>query len=267
MHGQGKNKTGRNGKNLIIHVPCGTLVRDRETEEIIGDLVQDGQRLVTAKGGRAGLGNTSFATSTDKAPRKATPGEPGEAKWLYLELKLLADVGIIGLPNAGKSSFLAHISAANPKIAAYPFTTLIPHLGTITLDNGESLVIADIPGLIEGAHQGLGLGDQFLRHVERSKILLHVIDIATPYHGDPVRDYEVIDTELRECRRGLEGKLRLIAMNKIDCPHTEQNQKSLQSFLKGLKIPVFSISALTGEGIENLLGYIVNISGEKQDRP
>jgi GTP-binding protein len=265
-HGQGKNKTGSNGRDRIIHVPCGTVVVDQASDEVIGDLVTDGYRCIVARGGAGGSGNAVFASATDRAPRICTPGEPGESRWLFLELKFLADLGIVGLPNAGKSSFLSKISAAHPKIASYPFTTLTPHLGVLTFENGTSVVIADIPGLIEGAHQGLGLGDQFLRHVERTQILLHMVDIATPFHGDPVTDYEVIESELRKSGRNLDKKIRIVVMNKIDCAGTGQNGELLAGYLDPKGIPVFRISALTGEGIQSLLDFVVTQLKESPDR-
>jgi len=258
-HGQGKNKTGRRGANRIVRVPCGTIVCDRTTREVIVDLIEHEQKAVVAFGGKGGKGNMSFAGSTDRAPRKALPGEPGESRWLYLELKLLADIGIVGLPNAGKSSLISKISAAHPKIAPYPFTTLTPYLGAIEFEGDKTLIMADIPGLIEGAHQGQGLGDRFLRHVERSKILLHMIDIATPFHGDPVQDFEVIESELEQCGRSLDEKPRIIALNKIDCSGTEKNRELLKKHLKDKQMTVFEVSALTGEGLKPLLLCLYDI--------
>src|SRR5215831_8067265 len=220
-HGQGSNRTGRNGEHLELAVPIGTLVYEKTGDpdaplHLLADLAEEGQRVLVARGGRGGLGNAHFATSTNRAPRKVQPGEPGEEKALRLELKLLADVGLVGFPNAGKSTLISRISAARPKIAAYPFTTLTPNLGVVSLSDGRSFVVADVPGLIEGAHRGLGLGDRFLRHVERTKVLVHLVDVSEASGRDPVHDLDAVRHELELFDPMLLAKPQLVAANKMD---------------------------------------------------
>lgn len=256
-HGQGKKKTGKNGLNLTIELPPGTLVIDADTGHLIKDLVDTGETFVILNGGRGGQGNTRFKTSTHRTPRFAQPGEPGETRTLKLELKLLADVGIIGLPNAGKSTLIAAISAARPKIANYPFTTLTPSLGVVQTDWAEPFVVADIPGLIKGAHQGTGLGIKFLRHIERTRILVHLIDVSSIDPDDPLREYHTINQELVMYDEKLVQKPQIVVLNKLDLPGVRKAAEIFQSALKDKK--VFLISALTGQGLEQLKSQIVQL--------
>ncbi|MGO0123541.1 GTPase ObgE [Desulfothermobacter acidiphilus] len=250
-HGQGKNRTGKNGRDLVLRVPVGTVVRDAASGAVIADLVEDGQEVVVARGGRGGRGNARFATSTNQAPRYAEKGEPGEERWLELELKLLADVGLIGLPNAGKSSLLNRVSAARPRVADYPFTTLEPCLGVVRLAEGESFVMADLPGLIEGAHAGAGLGHRFLRHIERTRLLVHVLDMSSTAAMDPLRAFAVVNRELELYNPELARRPQIIAANKMDLPGSEANLQRLRGELKDYEI--FPLSTVTGEGIPALL--------------
>ncbi len=252
-HGQGKDRHGKQGADLEVRVPPGTVVRDLGTGEVLGDLVQPGQRLVVATGGRGGRGNARFATPTNQAPTLAERGEPGEAREVELELKLLADVGLVGFPNAGKSSLLARVSAARPKVADYPFTTLVPNLGVVAVPDGRSFVLADIPGLIEGAHLGLGLGHEFLRHLERTRLLLHVIDLAGTSGRDPLADYRVVNGELREYNPALARRPRLVVLNKLDLPEARARLPLVRQALAGEGQPVLAMSAVTGEGVTELL--------------
>lgn len=248
-HGQGNNKHGKNGTDVEIPVPRGTLVRDAETGEVLADLVNAGDRVIVARGGRGGRGNAAFASSTHQAPRLAEKGEPGETRTLLLELKLIADVGIIGLPNAGKSTFLASVTAARPKIADYPFTTLAPNLGVARVDERE-MVLADIPGLIEGAHTGAGLGDKFLRHIERTRILIHLLDGAL---ADPLHAYETINRELAQYSARLVEKPQVIGFNKMDLPDAQTRWETLARVLRQRHIEAYPISAATGQGVHELL--------------
>ncbi|MFA0730614.1 MAG: hypothetical protein LKKZDAJK_000798 [Candidatus Fervidibacter sp.] len=252
QHGQGSHKHGADGRDLVIRVPVGTVVYDAETGELIADLVKAGQRVIVARGGRGGRGNAAFATPTRQTPVFAELGEPGEERTLRLELKLLADVGIIGYPNVGKSTLISRISAARPKIAEYPFTTLVPNLGTVRVDN-FSFVVADLPGLIEGAHKGVGLGHQFLRHAERTSLLLHMVDIAAVEGRDPIRDFETINEELRLYNPELAKKPQIVVANKIDLPNAHENLQRCLPYWRQRGYEVFAISALTGEGIEPLV--------------
>jgi len=256
-HGQGKQKTGKNGRNLVIELPPGTLVTDADTECVIKDLVNTDETLVIATGGRGGQGNTRFKTSTNRAPRFAQPGEPGETRILKLELKLLADVGIIGLPNAGKSTLIRAISSARPKIGDYPFTTITPSLGVVQTDWTEPFVVADIPGLIEGAHKGIGLGIKFLRHIERTRILVHLIDISTIDLDNPLQAYQIINQELALYNSKLAQKPQIIVLNKIDLPDIRKAAEIFQSAVKDQKIEL--ISARTGKGVEELKRQIVHV--------
>jgi len=259
MHGQGKQKTGRNGDDLIIELPPGTLIRDADSHQILKDITQSGDTFLAAKGGRGGQGNTRFKTSTNRAPRFAQPGEPGETKTLKLELKLLADVGIIGLPNAGKSTLISAISSAHPKIGDYPFTTLTPTLGVVRSDSEEPFVVADIPGLIEGAHKGAGLGIQFLRHIERTRILIHLIDASCIDPDVPLDAYNTINKELAMYNARLEEKPQIVVLNKLDLPGAEA---AASTFLSAGKIKrVTSISALTGQGVDDLKSQILQLLG------
>lgn len=262
QHGMGKNMHGRNGKDLIIPVPVGTVIKDITTGEILEDLVKEGQEFIAAKGGRGGLGNAHFKTATRQAPRFAQPGEPGEEKDLILELKLLADVGLIGLPNAGKSTLISVVSSARPKIADYPFTTLTPVLGVVRHAEFKSFVIADIPGLIEGAHKGTGLGFQFLRHVERTSILLHLVDISEIAPGDPVDNLEKINRELELYSPELVKKPQAVAGTKLDIKGNGKRLDRLASYCKDKNYDFFPVSAVTGEGLQELMRYL----GEKVEK-
>lgn len=254
-HGQGKGMHGRGAGDLIVRVPVGTVIRNAETGEFIIDMTQHGQRVAVAAGGRGGRGNARFATATNKAPRTAEKGEPGEEKWVSLELKLLADVGLVGFPNAGKSTLISRMSAAKPKIADYPFTTLVPNLGVVKMPDGDSFVVADIPGLIEGAHHGAGLGHEFLRHIERTRVLIHVVDTAASEGRDPLEDFAAINRELKAYNPALAGRPQIVAASKMDLPGAEENYRRLKNKLAG-QFALFPISAVTGEGVEPLL-YMV----------
>jgi GTP-binding protein len=255
--GQGSQKTGKSGQDLIIEVPPGTLVSDTATDQIIKDFIRPEETFVVAKGGRGGRGNLRFKSSTNRAPRYAQPGEPGQTLTLKLELKLLADVGIIGLPNAGKSTLVSAITSARPKIGAYPFTTLTPTLGVVKVDRGEPFVVADIPGLIEGAHSGAGLGIRFLRHIERTRILVHLIDASSINPSDPLQGYHTINQELGQYNQALVEKPQLLVLNKIDLPGT---QALCKKFLKVLKGPnALLISAATGEGLNELKKQLLQL--------
>jgi GTP-binding protein len=256
-HGQGKQKTGKNGRNLTIELPPGTLVIDADTGLLIKDLVDTDETFVILKGGRGGQGNTKFKTSTHRTPRFAQPGEPGETRTLKLELKLLADVGIIGLPNAGKSTLITAISSARPKIADYPFTTLTPSLGVVQTNWAEPFVVADIPGLIKGAHQGTGLGIKFLRHIERTRILIHLIDVSSIDPDDPLHQYHTINQELVMYDEKLVKKPQIVVLNKLDLPGVRKAAEIFQSALKDKK--VLLISALSGQGLEQLKSQIVQL--------
>jgi GTP-binding protein len=256
QHGMGKNMHGKDGEDLIIPVPLGTLIKDLETDEILNDLTTEGQEFIALKGGRGGLGNTHFKSATRQAPRYAQPGEPGEEKNLILELKLLADVGLIGLPNAGKSTLISSLSAARPKVADYPFTTLVPVLGVVKHEDFKSFVIADIPGLIEGAHKGAGLGFQFLRHVERTSILLHLVDISEMAEGDPVDNFEKINKELELYSPDLIKKPQAVAATKLDIKGDGKRLDRLSQYCKDKDYDFFPICAVTGKGIKKLLTYL-----------
>lgn len=249
------NRTGRSGADLIIPVPPGTLVRDADTGILIADLVRPGQKVLVARGGRGGRGNARFATSTNQAPRIAEKGEPGEQRTLDLELKLLADVGIVGVPNAGKSTLLSVVSNAKPKIADYPFTTLEPNLGVVRLDDRD-MVLADIPGLIEGAHQGLGLGHDFLRHIQRTRALIHLLDGAGQ---DPLADFHQINTELALFDEALGEKPQIVALNKIDLPQAQERWPAIRDALKALGYDPLAISAVTHESVRELLRRTVAV--------
>ena len=255
-HGMGKDKHGRKGKDLFIPVPVGTLIKDAESGEILNDLTKESQEFMAVKSGRGGQGNARFKTSTRQAPRFAQPGEPGEEKTLRLELKLLADVGLIGLPNAGKSTLISAVSSSKPKIADYPFTTLTPVLGIVKYAEFKSFVVADIPGLIEGAHKGSGLGFQFLRHVERTSILLHLVDISEMAEGDPVDNLKKIKKELKLYSPELVEKPQIIAGTKLDIKGDRKKLDRLKLYCKDKNYDFFRISAVTGEGIKKLTAYL-----------
>jgi GTP-binding protein len=250
-HGRGSDQHGASARDVTIKVPLGTVISDAETGELLADLTDEGQRVLVARGGRGGRGNARFATSTRQAPRFAQPGTPGEGRTLRLELKLIADAGLVGLPNAGKSSLLAAFSSARPKIAAYPFTTLSPNLGVVNVEPHGGFVVADIPGLIEGAARGAGLGVRFLRHVERTQLLVHVVDVSD-VAADPVTAVETVEQELRAYNPTLLSRPRIVAANKIDLPHATWRAR-LVCRCAGMGIPVLPVSALTGEGIPALL--------------
>jgi len=256
-HGAGSNRTGTSGKDLEIEVPIGTLVfiKDPDTGDLerLADLAAAGERVVVCKGGRGGLGNARFVSSTNRAPRKVQPGEPGEERSLRLQLKLLADVGLVGFPNAGKSTLIARVSAARPKIANYPFTTLAPNLGVVAMSDDRSFVMADVPGLIEGAHAGHGLGHQFLRHLERTKVLIHLVDISGESGRDPVEDFEIIRRELQLFDAGLAAKPQLVALNKIDALDDPERAAAIERHAQATGLEVHRISAVTGEGVGPLL--------------
>ena len=254
QQGQGRQKTGRDGEDLIIELPPGTLIRDAETGQIIADLVEAGQTFVAAKGGRGGQGNTRFKSATHRAPRFAQPGEPGQSLTLTLELKLIADVGIIGLPNAGKSTLISAISSANPKIGAYPFTTLTPNLGVVQAGSNQPFIVADIPGLIAGAHEGTGLGIRFLRHIERTGFLVHLVDASRIDLNSPLEDYRIVNAELAHYGRGLNEKPQIVVLNKMDLPGTAENARAFVSAVEDKS--VLLISAVTGAGVDRLISHI-----------
>jgi len=252
-HGKGSNRTGADSPDVIVVVPVGTVVKDAGTGEIIADLTSVDQEVIAARGGRGGQGNAKFATATRQAPRFAQPGEPGEEKTLLLELKLLADVGIIGMPNVGKSTFISRVSAARPKIADYPFTTLVPNLGVVSCGEGRSFVIADIPGLVEGAHEGVGMGIRFLRHVERTRVLFHILDLSRePYEGAG-HDFEVVNRELARFSPEMIEKPQIVGVNKIDLPVSRERLKNAVDFFAEKGIRILPFSAATGEGLPEIL--------------
>ena len=261
-HGEGSNCTGRDGEDLVLEVPPGTVIYEKTADEYLAlaDLVEVGQRALIARGGHGGRGNAAFATATNRAPRRVEPGEAGQARHLRLRLKLVADVGLVGYPNAGKSTLISRISAARPKIADYPFTTLTPNLGVVALSGDRSFVVADVPGLIEGAHLGHGLGTKFLAHLERTKVLVHVIDISSASGRDPVEDFTVISRELElfagagdDVAAMLSKKPRIAVANKIDAIDDPARLKALARHLKKLHVPLYPISAATGEGLPALV--------------
>ena len=258
QHGQGSNRTGHAGEDLELAVPIGTLIFEKsaggdEPPQLLADLAHEGDRVLVARGGRGGMGNARFATSTNRAPRKVQPGEPGEEKHLRLELKLLADVGLVGFPNAGKSTLIARVSAARPKIADYPFTTLTPNLGVVNLGDDRSFVVADVPGLIEGAHRGLGLGHQFLRHLERTKVLVHLVDVSSASGRDAVDDLDTVRRELELFQPTLAAKPQIVVANKIDALDDEDRVAALKRRASKLRLPFFKISGVTGAGVPELL--------------
>lgn len=257
-HGQGKDRHGKNTPPMVIQVPLGTVVREAEGGEVLADLVREGQEAVVARGGRGGRGNAAFATSTNRSPRRAEPGGIGEERWLLLELKTLADVGLVGFPNAGKSTLISRISSARPKIADYPFTTLAPQLGVVSAPEMESFVVADIPGLIEGAHAGKGLGFQFLRHIERNVYLLYVIDVGEMAEGPggPVHTFEVLRRELGTYNPALLKKPFAVAATKLDIQGDGGPMKALKAFCREKKYPFMGVSAVSGEGIPELIRYL-----------
>ena len=252
VHGRGKDQHGRRGEDKIIAVPVGTIIRDAHTGEVLTDLSAPGARVVVAQGGKGGRGNARFVSSTNRSPRKVQPGLPGEERELDVELRLLADVGIIGLPNAGKSTLIAAISAARPKIADYPFTTLVPNLGVVSYGEGKSFVVADIPGLIEGAHRGEGLGHKFLKHVSRTSLLIHLLDAARVGEEDALADWRAINRELELFDPALAAKPQIVVANKIDLPEAREKIGLLAGLFAPMAIPFCAISAATSEGLRDL---------------
>lgn len=265
--GEGSNKYGRNAEDLVITVPLGTIVKDEETGQVMADLSRDGQRAIVAKGGRGGRGNWHFRTSANRTPTFAERGEPGEERWLRLELKVLADVGLLGYPSVGKSSILRKVSAAQPEVAAYYFTTLNPILGVVNLPDHRSFVMADIPGLIDGASEGVGLGHDFLRHIERTKILIHVIDVSGIEGRDPIEDYEKINAELAKYSEKLSRKQQIVAANKIDLLGDSDNLERLMDYMAAHGVEVYPICAMTGEGMDKLLERVWTMLEEYVEEP
>lgn len=254
-HGRGKDQHGKNGQDLLIRVPPGTLVYDESTGLLLADLRTSREEFIVAKGGKGGKGNAHFATSTNRAPRFAQPGLPGEEKFLRLELRLLADVGLVGFPNAGKSTLISAVSAARPRIADFPFTTLTPHLGVVRYSEEKSFVMADIPGLIEGAHEGHGLGTRFLRHLSRTSVLVHLLDISNA-EREPWHDYNVINHELACFDPSLLSRPQIVVVTKLDLPDTQLRLPDIQALFADHGIQILAISAVTGEGVKNLVLYI-----------
>ncbi|HEU4869343.1 MAG TPA: GTPase ObgE [Pyrinomonadaceae bacterium] len=255
-HGEGSNRSGRNGEDLIVRVPVGTQIFDAATSDLLHDLSHDGDRWLAARGGRGGFGNAHFTTSTNRAPRYHQTGSKGEELDLQLELKLLADVGLVGFPNAGKSTFISTVSAARPKIADYPFTTLEPHLGVVDLGDFRTFVIADIPGLIEGAHTGAGLGDRFLRHIERTKLLLHLVDVSSASGREAVGDYETVNRELASYNQDLATRPQFVVATKIDALDEPERLESLKQRAEQDGKPFFAISSATGAGVRELVNAL-----------
>jgi GTPase len=262
LHGEGSNRSGREGEDVTVRVPVGTQIFDPLTNELLCDLDEDGERWLAARGGRGGFGNAHFTTSINRAPRYHQEGSPGEEFDLQLELKLLADVGLVGFPNAGKSTFISTVSAARPKIADYPFTTLEPHLGVVDLGDFRTFVVADIPGLIEGAHEGHGLGDRFLRHIERTKLLLHLVDVSSASGRNPVSNYEVVNRELNAYDARLGAREQFVVATKIDALEGSDRLDSLKERARRDGSPFFAISSVTGAGVHELLMAI----GRELDR-
>lgn len=264
-HGMTKNMHGRNAEDKTVRVPVGTVIKDADTGDFIADLTDNGQRVVIAKGGRGGRGNSRFATAIDKAPAFAEKGEPGHERWVELELKLIADVGLIGFPSVGKSTLISKVSAAKPKIAEYHFTTLVPNLGMVGTHDGRSFVMADLPGLIEGAHTGAGLGHQFLRHTERTRLLIHVLDMAGSEGRDPIADFDIINNELAQYNKILANRQQIVAANKMDIPAAKDNLKAFQARFTAYE--VFPISAVTGQGIDALIYRVADLLDSIQVAP
>ena len=261
------NMTGHRGEDVIIKVPLGTVVRDDETNIMIADLTEDGQEFVAAKGGRGGKGNACYATSTKRAPTFAEKGEPGTKGWLRLELKLLADVGLVGYPSVGKSSIISRVSAARPEIAAYHFTTLTPVLGVVRLSEEQSFVLADIPGLIEGAAEGVGLGHDFLRHIERTKVLLHVVDVSGCEGRNPIDDFEKINHELEAYSAKLAKRKQLVVANKMDLPDSEENLIKLKEYVEAKGYEIMPVSAATGDGLQELMWKAYEMARQYVEEP
>ena len=253
QHGKGANKHGRSGADTVLHVPLGTVVFERDNGGLLGDLTMPGQRLLVARGARGGRGNARFTSATNRAPRRADLGRAGEERWIRLELKLLADVGVVGFPNAGKSTLVSRVSAARPKIADYPFTTLEPTLGIARVDEDRTFVIADVPGLIAGAAEGKGLGQRFLRHIERTRLLIHLVDLDPTNGRDPVEDYRTIHDELRAYSEKLSRRPQIVAANKAELPGAEERCRALERFCAAEGLPFHAVSAITGLGLSALV--------------
>jgi len=266
MHGEGSNRSGKEGDDTIVRIPVGTQIFDPRTNELLFDFEEDGARWLAARGGRGGFGNAHFTTSTNRAPRYHQEGSPGQDFELQLELKLLADVGLVGFPNAGKSTFISTVSAAHPKIADYPFTTVEPHLGVVDMGDFRTFVIADIPGLIEGAHEGHGLGDRFLRHIERTKLLLHLVDVSSVSGRDPVSDYEVINHELEAYDPRLASRTQFVVATKIDALDEPERLEGLRRRAATDERPFFAISAVAGTGVRELLTAVARELDQIRDR-
>ena len=266
-HGEGSDRQGASAPDLVLRVPVGTVVRDREAGLGLGDLTAHGQRLTVAAGGRGGRGNARFATATHQAPRHAEPGRPGEARWLVLELKLLADVGVVGFPNAGKSTLVARLSAARPRIADYPFTTLVPTLGLVRVDDERSFVIADVPGLIPGAAEGKGLGLRFLRHLERTRVLVHLLDLDPATGRDPVADWEQIQRELGQYSPELAGRPQIVAANKTDLPGSAERLDRVERLGRRRDLRIVAIAARTGAGLADLRDAIAALLADAGAAP
>ncbi len=262
MHGMGRNRTGQKGGDVVLKLPVGTQILDEDKTTVLADLTEPGQKVLLLKGGNGGFGNARFKSSTNQAPRHANPGQPGEERWIWLRLKLMADAGLVGLPNAGKSTLLSAVSAAKPKVGDYPFTTLHPTLGVVRMGPGESFVLADIPGLIEGAHEGRGLGDRFLGHVERAGVLLHLIDIT---HEDPVEAWRTVRKELESYGGGaLANKPELVALGKIDLIDEETRQMVAEDFAERTGVQPLLLSAATGEGTRQAMGRLYQLIGQQR---
>ena len=266
-HGQGRDRYGHGGADRVVPVPVGTLIKDLETDQVLADLATAGARFVAAKGGRGGRGNIHFATSTNQAPRHAEPGTAGEERKLRLHLKLIADAGLLGYPNAGKSTFISRVSRAKPKIADYPFTTLIPHLGVVGLSGDRSFVLADIPGLIEGAADGAGLGHRFLRHVERTRVLLHLVELSGLPDRDPLHDFDAINTELARYDEALAKRPQIVALSKIDITETREAYPALREAFLARGIELHAVSAVTGEGLQVVLERLWARIAERKREP
>lgn len=263
-HGSGNTRAGRDAEDLIIAVPPGTVVRDRDRGHVLKDLVADGQEVTVAKGGRGGRGNKAFATSINRAPRTAEPGEEGEERWIILELKVIADVGLLGLPNAGKSTLLSRLSRAQPEIADYPFTTKFPNLGMVYAGNERGFVLADLPGLIEGAHAGIGLGHEFLRHVERTRVLIHLLEPLPSDGSDPVKNYQLLRRELELYRQELAAMPEIVAVSKLDLTNAEEARARIE---RELGREVIGISAATGAGLSRLVGRVMEVLDKNATPP
>ena len=266
-NGEGANRTGRSGEDLVLAVPLGTLVFDEETGELLGDLTEEGQRLLVARGGRGGRGNASFATATNRAPRRHEAGGLGQERKLRIELRLLADVGLVGFPNAGKSTFVSRVSAARPKIADYPFTTLVPQLGVVDVAEEASFVIADVPGLIPGASEGAGLGDRFLRHLSRTAGLVYFIDVSEASEREPASDLEALRHEIRAYGQGMEEKPAAVAANKIDALSDRERLSRLEAAAREMGVSFFAVSSVTGEGCREMVQELYRVMvGERVEK-